>query len=168
MQTEEILSAGIDIGTSTTQLVFSKMLLQNTGGFGKIPQIKVISKEVIYRSQVYFTPLLSRDEIDGKWVDRIIKKEYRKAGIKPADLSTGAVIITGETSRKKNAEDVVEAIADVAGDFVMATAGADLESVLAGRDHASEAGWPGKLCGSHGKRYPESADCTGYSGNGGK
>lgn len=48
MQTKEILSAGIDIGTSTTQLVFSRMLLQNTGGFGKIPQIKVISKEVIY------------------------------------------------------------------------------------------------------------------------
>ena len=69
MQTEEILSAGIDIGTSTTQLVFSRMLLQNTGGFGKIPQIKVISKEVIYRSQVYFTPLLSREEIDGKWVE---------------------------------------------------------------------------------------------------
>lgn len=86
MQTEEILSAGIDIGTSTTQLVFSRMLLQNTGGFGKIPQIKVISKEVIYRSQVYFTPLFSREEIDGKWVDRIIKKEYRKAGMKPADL----------------------------------------------------------------------------------
>lgn len=133
MQTEEILSAGIDIGTSTTQLVFSKMLLQNTGGFGKIPQIKVISKEVIYKSQVYFTPLLSRDEIDGRWVDRIIKQEYRKAGIKPSDLSSGAVIITGESSRKKNAEDVVEAIADVAGDFVMAIAGADLESVLAGK-----------------------------------
>ncbi|MBU5482562.1 ethanolamine ammonia-lyase reactivating factor EutA [Blautia sp. MSJ-19] len=133
MQTEEILSAGIDIGTSTTQLVFSRMVLQNTGGFGKIPQIRVVSKEVIYRSQVYFTPLLSREEIDGKWVDQIIKKEYRKAGIKPTDLSTGAVIITGETSRKKNAEDVVEAIADVAGDFVMATAGADLESVLAGK-----------------------------------
>lgn len=133
MQTEEILSAGIDIGTSTTQLVFSKMLLQNTGGFGKIPQIKVISKEVIYKSQVYFTPLLSREEIDGKQVDRIIKQEYRKAGINPDDLSTGAVIITGETSRKKNAEDVVEAIADVAGDFVMAAAGADLESVLAGK-----------------------------------
>lgn len=137
MQTEEILSAGIDIGTSTTQLVFSRMVLQNTGGFGKIPQIKVISKEVIYRSQVYFTPLLSREEIDGKNVNRIIKEEYRKAGIKPADLSTGAVIITGETSRKKNAEDVVEAIADVAGDFVMATAGADLESVLAGKGAGS-------------------------------
>ena len=113
MQTEEILSAGIDIGTSTTQLVFSRMILQNTGGFGRIPQIKVVSKEVIYESEIYFTPLSSREEIDGERVHEIIKKEYEKAGVCPADLATGAVIITGE--------------------FVVATAGADLESVLAGK-----------------------------------
>lgn len=133
MKEEEILSAGIDIGTSTTQLVFSRMLLQNTGGFGRIPQIKVISKDVFYRSKVYFTPLLSRDEIDGEKVHDIIDGEYKKAGIKASDLSTGAVIITGESSRKKNAEDVVKAISGIAGDFVVATAGADLESVLAGK-----------------------------------
>lgn len=133
MKEEEILSAGIDIGTSTTQLVFSRMMLKNTGGFGMIPQIKVISKEVIYRSRVYFTPLLSRDEIDGEKVRDMIEEEYRKAGITSSDLSTGAVIITGESSRKKNAEDVVKAIAGIAGDFVVATAGADLESVLAGK-----------------------------------
>lgn len=95
MQTEEILSAGIDIGTSTTQLVFSRMILQNTGGFGRIPQIKVVSKEVIYESEIYFTPLSSREEIDGERVHEIIKKEYEKAGVCPADLATGAVIITG-------------------------------------------------------------------------
>ena len=78
MQTEEILSAGIDIGTSTTQLVFSRMILQNTGGFGRIPQIKVVSKEVIYESEIYFTPLSSREEIDGERVHEIIKKEYEK------------------------------------------------------------------------------------------
>lgn len=133
MQMEEILSAGIDIGTSTTQLVFSRMILQNTGGFGRIPQIKVVSKEVIYESEIYFTPLSSREEIDGERVHEIIKKEYEKAGVCPADLATGAVIITGETSRKRNAESVVRAIADVAGEFVVATAGADLESVLAGK-----------------------------------
>ena len=133
MQTEEILSAGIDIGTTTTQLVFSRMILQNTGGFGRIPQIKVVSKEVIYESEIYFTPLSSREEIDGERVHEIIKKEYEKAGVCPADLATGAVIITGETSRKRNAESVVRAIADVAGEFVVATAGADLESVLAGK-----------------------------------
>ena len=137
MQTEEILSAGIDIGTSTTQLVFSRMILQNTGGFGRIPQIKVVSKEVIYESEIYFTPLSSREEIDGERVHEIIKKEYEKAGVCPADLATGAVIITGETSRKRNAESVVRAIADVAGEFVVATAGADLESVLAGKGAGS-------------------------------
>lgn len=133
MQTEEILSAGIDIGTSTTQLIFSKLILQNIGGFGRIPQIKVISKEIIYQSDVYFTPLSSREEIDGKAVSQIIKKEYQKAGIRPEELATGAVIITGESSRKKNAKNVVQDISKVAGDFVVATAGADLESVLAGK-----------------------------------
>ena len=38
-------------------------------------------------------------------------------------------------------------------------------SAEAGRDHASEAGWPGKLCGSHGKRYPEFAKGAEHSGN---
>ncbi len=51
----------------------------------------------------------------------------------PADLSTGAVIITGETARKQNANEVLEALSDFAGDFVVATAGPDLESVLAAR-----------------------------------
>lgn len=101
MQTEEILSAGIDIGTSTTQLVFSRMILQNTGGFGRIPQIKVVSKEVIYESEIYFTPLSSREEIDGERVHEIIKKEYEKAGVCPADLATGAVIITGRLHGKE-------------------------------------------------------------------
>ncbi len=101
MQTEEILSAGIDIGTSTTQLVFSRMILQNTGGFGRIPQIKVVSKEVIYESEIYFTPLSSREEIDGERVHEIIKKEYEKAGVCPADLATGAVIITGRLLGKE-------------------------------------------------------------------
>ena len=133
MNTEEILSAGIDIGTSTTQLVFSRLVLQNIGGFGKIPQIKVISKEVIYKSDVYFTPLSSQEEINGKEVKDIIKKEYKKAGIQPEELATGAVIITGESSKKKNAKEIVEAISEVAGDFVVATAGADLESILAGK-----------------------------------
>ncbi len=133
MDTEEILSAGIDIGTSTTQLIFSKIKLKNIGGFGKIPEIKIVSKDIIYKSDIYFTPLHSADEIDGAAVSKIIQSEYKKAKIAPDDLSTGAVIITGESSRKKNAKEVVEAISEIAGDFVVATAGADLESVLAGK-----------------------------------
>ena len=48
-------------------------------------------------------------------------------------LRTGAVIITGETARKENANEVLEALSDLAGDFVVATAGPDLESILAAR-----------------------------------
>ena len=133
MGKEEIMSAGIDIGTTTLQLVFSRMILENTGGFGRIPQVKVISKDIVYKSAIYFTPLSSRDEIDGKRVKEIIKKEYEKAGIKTEDLTTGAVIITGESSRKRNAKSVLNEISDIAGNFVVAAAGADLESVLAGK-----------------------------------
>jgi ethanolamine utilization protein EutA len=101
-----------------------------------------VKKEVIYRSDIYFTPLKSQTEIDAAEIKKIIKKEYGKAQIKPEDLKTGAVIITGETARKTNANSVLTALSDMAGDFVVATAGPDLESVLsakgAGADRISE------------------------------
>ena len=61
---EIILSAGIDIGTSTTQLVFSRLTIHNVNGFGAVPKIEIINKEVFYRSKIYFTPLTPQDEID--------------------------------------------------------------------------------------------------------
>lgn len=130
---EEILSVGIDIGTSTTQLVFTKIILENIASGARVPQIKIISKEVFYRSKIYFTPLLNQREIDAEAVKKIIQNEYEIAGIKPRDVSTGAVIITGETARKSNAKEVLNALSGMAGDFVVATAGPDLESVIAGK-----------------------------------
>lgn len=134
-----ILSAGIDIGTTTTSLIFSRLTIKNVGGFGDIPRFAVTDKEIIYRSPVYFTPLLSENEIDGKSVDAIIQKEYETAGINPKDIAAGAVIITGETAGKQNAGDVVQALSDFAGDFVVAAAGPNLESVLAGKGSGASA-----------------------------
>ena len=130
---EEIISVGIDIGTSTTQLVFTRIILENIASGARVPQIKIISKDVFYRSEIYFTPLLNQIEIDAEKIKRIIQEEYRKAGILTKDVSTGAVIITGETARKSNARDVLSALSGMAGDFVVATAGPDLESVIAGK-----------------------------------
>lgn len=130
---EEINSVGIDIGTSTTQVVFSKIVLENTASGARVPQIKIISKDVVYRSQIYFTPLISLTEIDAASVKKIVEEEYKKAGLKPSDISTGAVIITGETARKSNANEVLNALSGMAGDFVVATAGPDLESIIAGK-----------------------------------
>ena len=130
---QEIKSIGIDIGTSTTQLVFSRIVVENVAGSYNVPRVSIVEKEVIYRSKIYFTPLRSATEIDAEAVQKIVSQEYKAAGMKPEDLSTGAVIITGETARKQNANEVLAALSDFAGDFVVATAGPDLESVLAAR-----------------------------------
>lgn len=130
---EEILSVGIDIGTSTTQLVFSKITIENTAGNFSVPRVNIVDKEIIYRSSIYFTPLSTQNKIDKEKVKEIIKDEYEKAGVSISDVKTGAVIITGETARKENANDVLQTLSGFAGDFVVATAGPDLESIIAGR-----------------------------------
>ncbi|SCY23773.1 ethanolamine ammonia-lyase reactivating factor EutA [Desulfoluna spongiiphila] len=130
---ESILSVGIDIGTSTTQLVFSRITIENTASMISVPRIKIADKEVIYRSDIHFTPLKSTTEIDGEKVRLIVKHEYEKAGVTPEQVQTGAVIITGETARKENAAEVQKALSHFAGEFVVATAGPALEGIIAGK-----------------------------------
>ncbi len=130
---EEILSVGIDIGTSTTQLIFSRLIVENQASSYTVPRIDIVEKHVDYRSQIYFTPLKSPSQIDAERIRGIVQQEYRQAGRTPQEMKTGAVIITGETARKENANEVLSALSDMAGDFVVATAGPDLESVLSAR-----------------------------------
>ena len=130
---ERILSVGIDLGTSTTQMIVSRLQVENTASAFAVPHIEIRDREVLYRSQIYFTPLLSPDTIDSVSVRKLIAEEYDRAGITPGQIQTGAVIITGETARKENAKQVLEALAEFAGDFVVATAGPALESVLAAK-----------------------------------
>lgn len=128
----EIISVGIDIGTTTTQIIFSKIYIQNTASSFLVPEVKIIDKKIIYKSDIYFTPLIDREKINLEKVKEIIDLEYRKSAIEKNKISTGAVIITGESARKENAEEVLNTLSDFAGDFVVATAGPDLESILAG------------------------------------
>ena len=76
---EEINSVGIDIGTSTTQVVFSKIVLENMSSGARVPQIKIVSKDVVYRSQIYFTPLVSQTEIDAQGI-KAERSEERRVG----------------------------------------------------------------------------------------
>ena len=130
---ETLLSVGIDIGTSTTQLVASRLTLENRATPFSVPRVEIAGREVVYRSGIHFTPLLSDTRIDAQGVRDIVAAEYRKAGLEWGQVETGAVIITGETARKENAREVLAALSDFAGDFVVATAGPDLESILAAR-----------------------------------
>ena len=127
------MSVGIDLGTTTTQIVFSRLEVENTASAFTIPRIKIVDKKIIYRGDIYFTPLLDRKTIDTEKVRAIVAGEYKKAGVSPRDVQLGAVIITGETARKENSEASLNSLSGFAGDFVVATAGSDLESILAGR-----------------------------------
>jgi ethanolamine utilization protein EutA len=69
----------------------------------------------------------------------IVREEYRNFGIRHEDVKTGAVVITGETARKRNASEVVRTLSEFAGDFVVATAGPDLESIIAARGAGADA-----------------------------
>jgi ethanolamine utilization protein EutA len=132
-QREEILSAGIDIGTSTTKIVISRFSLMNMAGGMHMPRIEIVNKEILHRSPIYRTPLLSATTIDIKAVEELVTEEYRKAGIGPNDIQTGAVIITGETATKQNAQEMVHTLSDKAGEFLVATAGPDLEGIIAAK-----------------------------------
>lgn len=133
MKNETVLSTGIDIGTTTTHLIISRLGISETDGFGVIPSVEITSKEIIYKSPVYFTPLLKNGDIDLKNVALLIKKEYNSAGISPSDLKCGAVIITGESARKGNSAKVLEEISENSGNFIAAEAGSELESYLSGK-----------------------------------
>ncbi len=130
---EQLLSVGLDVGTTTTQLIVSQLQIENRASAFSVPDMEIAGREILYRSPIHFTPLLTGDLVDGTGIRKIVEKEYEKAGIRRENVDTGAIIITGETSRKENAATVLRELSDFAGDFVVATAGPDLESVLAAR-----------------------------------
>ena len=128
-----ILSVGIDVGTSTTQVVFSKLQMDNAGGYFSVPRVAIVDKEVVYKSEVYMTPLKTDVLIDTETLRDIVAAEFRKAGYRPEDTDSGAVIITGESARKENSDAVLKSLSDFAGDFVVSAAGPDMESLIAGK-----------------------------------
>lgn len=130
---EKLCSVGLDVGTTTTQLIVSELRAENRASGFAVPRLEITGRQVVYESPVSFTPLLEETLVDGARIRDWVAAEYEKAGITPAMVDTGAIIITGESSRKENARAVLESLSGFAGEFVVATAGPDLESVLAAK-----------------------------------
>lgn len=128
-----MLSVGIDVGTTTSQLVLSELTVSNQARLGLVPRLDIEAREVLYQSAVHFTPLRSPDEVDVARLVELVRSEYRLAGVEPSQVETGAVIITGETARARNAEEILQGLGELAGDFVVTVAGPNLESQIAGR-----------------------------------
>ncbi|MET0924456.1 MAG: ethanolamine ammonia-lyase reactivating factor EutA [Xanthobacteraceae bacterium] len=125
-----LTSVGIDIGSAGTQIIFSRINLRRYGE-DLTSRYYVVSRETLYQSPVSLTPYQSDERIDDAALAAVIDQAYAAAGLKPADIDTGVVILTGEALRRENAEAIAGLLAEQRGDFVTATAGHHMESMLA-------------------------------------
>src|SRR6266568_6426242 len=123
-------SVGIDIGSSTSHLIFSLITLRREGA-SLSGKFRVTAREVLYRSPIMLTPYISATKIDTDKVNDFIHAAYKDAGLTPEDVDTGAVIITGEALKKENAQPIVENFAKYSGKFICAAAGHNHEALLA-------------------------------------
>ena len=129
-ETVELKTVGIDIGSSTSHLLFAKVVLQRQAQ-GLSSRFVVIDRQVVWRSPIMLTPFLRDGTIDAHALGHFIHDAYHAAGFRRAEIDSGAVILTGEAIKRKNARSIDELFAAEAGKFVCATAGHRLESRLA-------------------------------------
>ena len=123
-------SVGMDIGSSGTQVVFSRLHLRRIGEELTSRYI-VVRRETVYRSPVALTPYASAEAIDAEALGSLIDDAYGAARIGPEDVDTGVVILTGEALRRANAQAIAGVLAERGGELVTATAGHNMEAMLA-------------------------------------
>ena len=123
-------SVGIDIGSSGTQVVFSRIKLQRNGA-GLATRFVVVERTCLFQSAVAFTPFSDGMVINARALGEIIDDAYAAAGVRPEEIDTGIVILTGEALRRENAQNIAMVLSMKAGDFVCATAGHHMEATLA-------------------------------------
>lgn len=126
-----LTSVGVDIGSSGTQVIFSRIHLRRLAE-DLTSRYYVVSRETLYLSPVSLTPYSSETRIDDVKLGEIIKAAYEGAGLKASEVDTGAVILTGEALRRENAQGISNLLSEAGGEFVCATAGHHMESMLAG------------------------------------
>lgn len=124
-----LTSVGIDIGSSTSHLMFSRLLI----GYPSVLQRKpiVLERNVIARSPILLTPFSGDWNIEAGPLKELVDATFNQAGLAREDIDTGAVIITGEAARRDNAQKIAELFSDETGRFVCATAGPTLETIMA-------------------------------------
>ncbi len=126
----ELTSVGIDIGSSTSHLIFSRLVLERQGKRLSSRYV-VTERTLLSRSPIIFTPFAPSGQIDAPALGHFIAEAYGASSLTPDDVDGGAVITTGEAALRDNARVVAELFSREGGKFVVATAGPNLESLLA-------------------------------------
>jgi ethanolamine utilization protein EutA len=130
LEQHTLRSVGIDIGSATSHFSVSQLVVRRRGS-ALSAEFVVSDRETVFRSPVWLTPYRSGDEIDTDRLRELFESGYRAAGIVPEDLEVGAVVITGEALKKRNAEPIARMVAAWSGRFVCISAGHNQEAVLA-------------------------------------
>src|SRR6202048_1628594 len=121
-----VLSVGVDIGSSTSHLVFSRIVLERLDS-----RYVVTERETFYQSDILLTPYAAADEIDAQALGAFIERQYKDANVDPDEIDTGAVILTGAAVRRRNPRKSGKLFARQAGKMVAVSAGDSLETVMA-------------------------------------
>lgn len=129
-ETVTLHTVGIDIGSSTSHLLFAKVVLQRRTEHLS-SRFVVIERSILWQSPITLTSFCADGQIDAQQLETFIRQCYQDAGVARDDIDSGAVILTGEAIKRKNARAIDELFADEAGKFVCATAGHKLECMLA-------------------------------------
>src|ERR1700756_2382415 len=129
-ETITLRTVGIDIGSSTSHLLFARVVLRRQSQ-DLSSRFVVVERQILWRSPILLTPFLSDGTIDAAALAHFIHHAYHDAGLRRGDIDSGAVILTGEAIKRKNARAIDEVFAEESGKFVCATAGHKLECILA-------------------------------------
>src|ERR1700733_7761206 len=121
-----VLSVGVDIGSSTSHLVFSRIVLERLDS-----RYVVTTRETFYESDILLTPYSAEETIDAEALGAFIERQYKDAKVDPDEIDTGALILTGVAVRRRNARKIGELFARQAGKMVAVSAGDNLETVMA-------------------------------------
>jgi len=146
LDTITLTSVGIDVGTATSQIIFSQLVLRRLGR-ELSSRFVVTQRDTLYLSPVHFTPYSAgRERIDDQALGRLVDAAYREAGLSPRDIDTGAIILTGEAIRRDNSRAIADLFASQRGNFVCATAGHNFEAQLAAHGSGAVAHSAEKQC----------------------
>ena len=126
----ELTTVGIDVGSATSHMMASRLVLRRMG-HRLSSRYVIVEQTAIYRSAVHLTPYSAGDLIDQRALRNMLEADYARAGLRPDDIDTGAVILTGEAVRRRNSRAVAEAIGTQGGKFVCVAAGHLMEAMLA-------------------------------------
>jgi ethanolamine utilization protein EutA len=125
-----LTTVGIDIGSSGTQVIFSRVHLRRLAE-DLTSRYYVVARETLFQSPVALTPYQSEERIDDRKLGDIVDDAYAAARLAPGDIDTGVVILTGEALRRENAQGIATILAEQGGEFVTASAGHHMEAMLA-------------------------------------